>query len=105
MNLRLVPLSLAVAVAFAAPHVDAQTVPWRAVIGTNSSVVVPGLPSTPRSYSDILLSDAGAGRVGVRMTSSGMLGYWAYRVGVENLATAGRIECGNQLNKQIENKH
>jgi hypothetical protein len=81
MNLRLVPLSLAVAVAMAVPFADAQTVPWRAVIGTNSSVVVPGLPSTPRSYGDILLSDAGAGRVGVRMTSSGMLGYWAYRQG------------------------
>jgi len=81
MNLRPVPLSLAVAMAFAAPHAGAQTVPWRAVIGTNSSVVVPGLPSTSRSYGDILLSDAGAGDVGVRMTSSGMLGYWAYHQG------------------------
>lgn len=81
MNLRLVPVGLAVAIAMAVPFAHAQTVPWRAVIGTNSSVVVPGLPSTPRSYGDILLSDAGAGRVGVRMTSSGMLGYWAYRQG------------------------
>ena len=59
MNSRLVPLSLAIATAIAAaPSADAQTVPWRAVIGTNSSVVVPGLPSTSRSYSDVLLGDA-----------------------------------------------
>ena len=63
MKARLVPLSLAITLAVAAPHVHAQTVPWRAVIGNNSSVVVPGLPSTTRSYGDVLLSDAGAGRV------------------------------------------
>lgn len=81
MKARLVPLSLAITLALAAPHVHAQTVPWRAVIGNNSSVVVPGLPSTTRSYGDVLLSDAGAGRVGVRMISSSLFGYWAYRQG------------------------
>lgn len=81
MKPRLVPLSLAIAAVVAAPSLGAQTVPWRAVIGTNSSVVVPGLPSTSRSYSDILLSDAGAGRVGVRMTTTDIQGYWAYRQG------------------------
>lgn len=82
MNLRLVPLGLAAAIAAAvAPSAHAQTVPWRAVIGTNSSVVVPGLPSTTRSYSDILLSDAGAGRIGMRMSSTNYQGYWAYRQG------------------------
>ncbi len=73
-------LAAAVVAAFAMPAL-AQTVPWRAVIGTNSSVVVPGLPSTSRSYGDVLLGDAGAGRVGARMTTSGIQGYWAYRQG------------------------
>lgn len=81
MNLRPVPLSLSIAIASAAPLAHAQTVPWRAVIGTGSGVVVPGLPSTSRSYGDVLLGDAGAGRVGVRMISSGHQGYWAYRQG------------------------
>jgi len=81
MNLRPVPLSLAVAITFAASHAGAQTVPWRAVIGTSSNVVVPGLPSTSRSYGDVLLGDAGASQVGVRMSSTGYQGYWAYRQG------------------------
>lgn len=76
------PVSIALVAALAAAtSASAQNVPWRAVIGTNSTVVVPGLPSTSRSYSDILLGDAGAGQVGVRMTTSGIQGYWAYRQG------------------------
>jgi hypothetical protein len=78
MNPRLVPLGLAISLVLAAPGAFAQSVPWRAVIGTNSSVVVPGLPSVARSYSDVVLSDAGGGRVGVRMSSSNYAGYWAY---------------------------
>ncbi len=81
MNPRLVPLGLAISLVLAAPCALAQTVPWRAVIGTNSSVVVPGLPSVARSYGDVVLSDAGGGRVGVRMSSSNYAGYWAYKQG------------------------
>jgi len=79
MNPHLVPL--AIALALAATGVDAQSVPWRAVIGTNSSVVVPGLPSVARAYGDALLGDAGAGQVGVRMSSSDHVGYWAFKQG------------------------
>ncbi len=56
--------------------------PWRAVIGGNSAIVVPGLPNGTRSYNDGLLSDAGAGRIGVRMINpSAAASYWALSQG------------------------
>lgn len=82
MNERPALLSLAVAMAaVAGSPVGAQTVSWRAVIGVNPGVAVPGLPGTARSYSDVILGDAGTGHVGVRMTMSGVSGYWAFRQG------------------------
>ncbi len=82
MRLRPVLLTLAIACAVPALHASAQGIPWQAVIGKGSSVVVPGLPATARNYGDVLLGDAGAARVGVRMITSGQQGYWALRQGV-----------------------
>lgn len=76
-------LAAAVAAFFAHdPVAFAQTVPWRAVIGDNSAVTVPGLPVGNRSVTDELLGDLGKGYVGVRITSPDTAqGYWAMKQG------------------------
>jgi hypothetical protein len=64
------------------PAALAQNVPWRAVIGDNSGVTVPGLPAGSRSVTDELLGDLGKGYVSVRITSPDTAqGYWAMKQG------------------------
>lgn len=75
-------LAAAVAVLLGQNPAVAQSVPWRAVIGDNSGVTVPGLPAANRGVTDELLGDLGKGYVGVRITSpDSAQGYWAMKQG------------------------
>jgi hypothetical protein len=75
-------LAAAVAVLLGQNPAVAQDVPWRAVIGDNSGVTVPGLPAANRGVTDELLGDLGKGYVGVRITSPDTAqGYWAMKQG------------------------
>ena len=67
-----------------APTADAQAVAWRAVAGQSGSVATANLPAgVDRSYSDASIGSAGAGMVGLRVSSpSASSGYWARRNGV-----------------------
>ncbi|MGN6521423.1 MAG: hypothetical protein ACTHK2_18610 [Dokdonella sp.] len=81
------PSAVAAAVACALVHASpaaAQAVAWRAVAGQSGSVAVANLPpGVDRSYSDVSIGSAGAGMVGMRVSSpSASSGYWARRNGV-----------------------
>ena len=76
-----IPLCFAVVLTSAVTPAGAESESWQVVIAKNPAVVVPGLPSMPRNYGDVLLGDAGAGWVGARLITSGYEGYWAYRNG------------------------
>lgn len=76
-------LSVCVAAAMlTAPSAFAQSVSWRVVAGTQAALAIPGFPAGTRAYSDVLLADTGAERIGLRMTSPGAsAGYWARQQG------------------------
>jgi hypothetical protein len=64
------------------PHVVIGQSTWRVVAGASGSVAAPGLPAGERSYTDVLLGDAGNGYAGIRITSpSSAAGYWALKQG------------------------
>lgn len=77
------PLAAALVVAFAAaPFAAAQDVPWRVVLGSSTTITMPGLPAASRSFTDELIADTGAGRIGARLTGpDGSEGYWALNQG------------------------
>ncbi|HEY6940071.1 hypothetical protein [Dokdonella sp.] len=82
-----IPSSAVAALAIAFAHVPpaaAQVVTWRAIAGQSGSVVTPNLPAgVDRTFSDVSIGSAGAGMVGLRVSSpSGSSGYWARRDGV-----------------------
>lgn len=83
INTSAVAAAIAILLVPASPA-GAQNVTWRAVAGQSGSVATANLPAgVDRTFSDISIGDAGAGMIGLRVSSpSGSIGYWARRNGI-----------------------